>query len=110
MKVGIIRCQQTEDLCPGTKCLKSAIEGKEAFEAVGPSEVVGFISCGGCPGKKAVARAKEMVRRGAEVIAFGSCSGKGLPWQYPCPHMDQIHKSIRAIVGEEVKILDWTHS
>jgi hypothetical protein len=32
MKVGIIRCQQTEDMCPGTTDFKVALSGKLAFE------------------------------------------------------------------------------
>ncbi len=52
MKVGIIRCQQTEDMCPGNTDFKVAKEGKMAFENTGPVEVIGFVSCGGCPGKK----------------------------------------------------------
>ncbi len=110
MKVGIIRCQQTEDICPGTRCIASAVTGAEAFADCGESELVGFISCGGCPGKKAVARAKEMILRGAEVIAFGSCVGKGLPWQYPCPHLPQITKSLKAVTDGEVTMLNWTHA
>ena len=109
MKVGILRCQQTEDICPGTKCLSTAIQGAEAFEAIGPAEVIGFVSCGGCPGKKAVARALGMIKRGAEVIAFGSCIAEGLPWRFPCPHIDQIRKSIKSIAGDKVTFLDWTH-
>ena len=31
-KVGIIRCQQTEDLCGGTTCSKVAETGKIAFQ------------------------------------------------------------------------------
>ena len=55
MKVGIIRCMQTEDYCPGTADFKMIAEKKGAFEGVTePIEIVGFINCGGCPGKKAV--------------------------------------------------------
>ena len=50
-KVGIIRCQQTEDLCPGTMDFKCAAKGKLAFKELGGCEVIGFVSCGGCPGK-----------------------------------------------------------
>jgi len=57
-KVGVIRCQQTEDMCPGNTDFKVAKEGKLAFEETGPVEIVGFVSCGGCPGKRAIARAK----------------------------------------------------
>ena len=34
-KVGIIRCQQTEDLCPGTTDFVTAAKGKGSFEAFG---------------------------------------------------------------------------
>lgn len=31
MKVGLIRCMQTEDMCPTTTCLKVMKEKKRAF-------------------------------------------------------------------------------
>ena len=34
MKVGIIRCMQTEDYCPGTNDFKMVTEKKGAFEGV----------------------------------------------------------------------------
>ncbi len=37
-KIGIIRCQQTEDICPGTACFKVATKGKLAFEEYGECE------------------------------------------------------------------------
>jgi len=110
VKVGILRCQQTEDICPGTKCLGYAREGKEAFQEVGPSDVVGFISCGGCPGKKAVPRAMEMEERGAEVIFLASCATRGLPWDYVCPHWKNIKKSLEKNLKTTTKVVDWTHS
>ena len=72
-KCGIIRCQLTEDMCPGTTDFKVTREGTLAFEETGSVEIVGFLSCGGCSGKKAVTRAKMLVERGAEIIAFASC-------------------------------------
>lgn len=53
MKIGIIRCMQTEDMCPATTDLKYAREKKGAFEGIeGDIEIIGINSCGGCPGKK----------------------------------------------------------
>ena len=70
MKVGIIRCMQTEDFCPGTTDFRMIREKKGAFEGVEEDiEIIGFINCGGCPGKKAVLRARELVNRGADSIA-----------------------------------------
>lgn len=108
-KVGIIRCQQTEEICPGTNDFKAAKEGKRAFEQFGPVEVMGFVSCGGCPGKTAVARAKLMVDRGAEIIAFASCVGKGNPIGFPCPHFENIVSSTKKKLKPEIIILDYTH-
>jgi predicted metal-binding protein len=51
-----------------------------------------------------------MSKRGAEVIAFGSCMTRGLPWQYVCPHVEQIRQSIEALTGGKVRLIDWTHA
>lgn len=107
-KVGIIRCQQTEDMCPGTTDFKVAALGELAFKDFGPVEIVGFVSCGGCPGKRAVPRAKEMVKRGAELIAFASCIFKGRPIGMPCPNAEAMLNAVKSNVPE-VQILDWTH-
>ncbi len=109
MKIGIIRCQQTEDLCPGSSCFSFAREGKGAFAGLGAIEVVGFVSCGGCPGKRAVARAKLLVQRGAEAIVFGSCVLKGAPYNWPCPNGDSMKAAIRSAIPGNVQILDYTH-
>jgi predicted metal-binding protein len=109
MKVGIIRCQQTEDMCPGTTDFKVAATGKMAFEEIGPAEIVGFVSCGGCPGKRAIPRAKMMVDRGAEAIVLASCISKGNPIGMPCPHFLTMRESIAGKIGGEIKIIDWTH-
>ncbi|MFW6273076.1 MAG: CGGC domain-containing protein [bacterium] len=109
MKVGIIRCQQTEDMCPGNTDFKVASEGKLAFEKTGRVEVMGFLSCGGCPGKRAVSRAKMMVERGAQAIVFASCISKGNPIGVPCPNFSKMKESIIKKVGSDIKIIDWTH-
>ncbi len=109
LKVGIIRCQQTEDICPGSTDFRVAKEGKCAFEATGPVEIIGFLTCGACPGKRAVSRAKLMVDRGAEAIVFASCMSKGNPIGFPCPHFESIKNAVRKKVGDEIMIIEWTH-
>ena len=53
MKIGIIRCQQTEDYCPGTTDFRIVREKKGVFEGIKEDiEIIGFINCGGCPAKK----------------------------------------------------------
>ena len=100
---------QTEDMCPGTSDFKAAASGKLAFESTGPVEIVGFVSCGGCPGKRAVSRAQMMVDRGAEIIALASCISKGNPIGYPCPYFEELKNAISRKIGSGIEILDYTH-
>ena len=86
MKIGIIRCQQTEDYCPGTADFRAIRERQGAFAGIEEDiEIVGFINCGGCPAKKAVLRARELVRRGADTIVFASCIQKGTAHRLSLP-------------------------
>ena len=110
MKVGIIRCMQTEDYCPGTTDFRMVREKKGAFEGVEEAvEIVGFINCGGCPAKKDVLRARELVRRGADTIVFASCIQKGTPIGYPCPFARKMKELVEKDLGEGVRFLDYTH-
>lgn len=110
MKIGLIRCMQTEDMCPATTDFKVIREKKAAFEGVeGDIEVIGVNTCGGCPGKKAVTRAQEMVKRGADTIVLASCITKGNPIGFACPHAQKMKEVIEKKLGETIKIIDYTH-
>lgn len=110
MKVGIIRCMQTEDFCPGTTDFRMIREKKGAFEGVEEDiEIIGFINCGGCPGKKVVLRARELVNRGADSIAFASCIQKGTPIGYACPFAKRMKDVIQNDLGDGIRLIDYTH-
>ena len=110
MKIGIIRCMQTEDMCPGYTDFKVIREKKGAFENVeGEIEIIGFNSCGGCPGKNAVTRAAKMVKLGADTIVLASCIMKGTPIGFPCPHAQVIKEAIARKLGDSITIIDYTH-
>ena len=110
MKVGIIRCMQTEDFCPGTTDFRMIREKKGAFEGVEEDiEIIGFINCGGCPGKKAVLRARELGNRGADSIAFASCIKKGTPIGYACPFAKRMKDVIQNDLGDGIRLIDYTH-
>ena len=110
MKVGIIRCMQTEDYCPGTTDFKMLRERRGVFEGVEEDiELAGFTNCGGCPGKRVPLRVRELLRRGADTIVFASCIKKGTPVGYPCPFAKRLMDLAAAEAGEGIKILDWTH-
>ena len=105
MKVGIIRCMQTEDYD-----FRMVREKKGVFEGIDEDiEIIGFINCGGCPAKKAVLRARELVRRGADTIVFASCIQKGTPIGYPCPFAKKMKEIIANDLGDSVTLLDYTH-
>lgn len=110
MKVGIIRCLQTEEYCPGTTDFRAIREKQGAFAGVdGEIEIVGFANCGGCPGKKALLRARELVKRGADTIAFASCIQKGTPIGYSCPFAKKMRELVAEDLGDGVQLLDYTH-
>lgn len=110
MKVGLIRCMQTEDMCPATTCFKVMNTKKLAFEGIEEDiEVIGVNTCGSCPGKKAVTRADEMVKRGADTIVLASCITKGNPIGFACPHATQMKAAIEKKIGESIRIIDYTH-
>ena len=110
MKVGLIRCMQTEDMCPCTTDFAVMRAKKGAFERIEEDiEVIGVNTCGGCPGKRAVTRAQEMVRRGADTIVLASCITKGNPIGVACPHADAMKNAIKAKVGDRVRIIEYTH-
>ena len=101
---------QTEDYCPGTTCFKMAREKGGAFTDVDEEiEVAGFINCGGCPGKKAVLRVRELVKRGADTIVFASCIQKGTPIGYSCPFAKKMKEIIQKDLPDTIQYTDYTH-
>ena len=110
MKVGIIRCMQTEDYCPGTTDFKAIRKKTGIFEGIeGEIELIGFTNCGGCPGKKVPLRIRELLRRGADTIAFASCIQKGTPIGYPCPFAKRMRTLAEKETEGKIQILDFTH-
>lgn len=110
MKIGIIRCMQTEDYCSGTADFMAVKNRSGAFSGVTEElEIIGFCNCGGCPGKKSVFRVRELLKRGADAIVLASCIQKGTPIGYPCPFAEKMKSLIRKETGENVRIFDYTH-
>ena len=58
MKVGIIRCMQTEDYCVASRDMVTIREKKDAFDVDEEVVLTGIVTCGGCPRKKAELRAR----------------------------------------------------
>jgi predicted metal-binding protein len=95
MKIGIIICDRYRS-CAGGKCFRAARERQGAFAryaADAPLEVVGFTSCGGCPGGNIEYAPEEMVKNGAEAIHLATGLVVGYP---PCPWTDYFRRFIEA--------------
>jgi predicted metal-binding protein len=87
MKIGIIICDRYRS-CGGGKCIRAMNERSGAFSRYtisDPLELVGYSTCGGCPGGNVEYVPEEMLRNGAEAIHLATGLVVGYP---PCPYID----------------------
>jgi predicted metal-binding protein len=101
-RVGIIICNRYHT-CAGGKCLRSLREREGAFARYEAEEVelVGYTTCGGCPGGNVEYAPEEMKKNGAEVIHLATGLVVGYP---PCPRIDAFREFIPAKYGMEVVV------
>ncbi len=86
MKIGIIICDRYKG-CAGGKCFRAMQNREGAFDIYSkeePLEIVGYTSCGGCPGGNIEYTPEEMIKNGAEAIHFATGFVVGYP---PCPYI-----------------------
>ncbi len=102
-KIGIIICDRY-NTCAGGKCLRSMREKTGAFDIYKDQDVelVGYTTCGGCPGGNIEYAPEELKKNGAEVIHFATGMVVGYP---PCPYIQKFKTFIeskydlRVVVG-----------
>ncbi len=101
-KIGIIFCHRYHT-CAGGKCFKSLKLREGAFERYKGDnvELVGYTSCGGCPGGNVEYAPEEMKKNGAEIIHLATGLVVGYP---PCPRISHFKKFIETKYGLEVVI------
>lgn len=93
MKIGIIICDRYKS-CAGGKCFRAMENREGAFDIYDknePLEIVGYTSCGGCPGGNIEYTPEEMIKNGVDVIHFATGFVVGYP---PCPHISYFKKFI----------------
>ena len=93
MRVGIIICERYKS-CAGGKCFRAMQNREGAFDIYSPNdplEVVGYTTCGGCPGGNIEYAPQEMIKNGAETIHFATGFVVGYP---PCPYISDFKKFI----------------
>jgi len=106
MKIGIIICDRYKN-CAGGKCFKAMQSREGAFEIYTkkePLEIVGYTSCGGCPGRNMEYTPEEMIKNGAEAIHFATGFVVGYP---PCPNISHFKKFIED--KYKIKVVIGTH-
>ncbi len=106
IKVGIIICDRYKS-CAGGKCFRAMSNREGAFDSYGKDdavEIVGFTSCGGCPGGNIEYAPEEMAANGADVIHLATGLVVGYP---PCPYTSHFKKFIEE--KYKVKVVIGTH-
>ena len=96
-KVGIIICDRYHT-CAGGKCLRAMHNREGAFSIYQQEDIqiVGFTTCGGCPGGNVEYAPAEMKKNGADVIHLATGLVVGFP---PCPRLETFRKFIPAKYG-----------
>ena len=92
-KIGIIICDRYHNFT-GVKFCRAVRERDGAFDIYDKDEnieVVGYTSCGGCPGGNIEYAPEEMKNNGAETIHFATGFVVGYP---PCPYIDHFKRFI----------------
>lgn len=95
MKIGIIICDRYKS-CAGGKCFRAMQNREGAFDIYAkdkPLEIVGYTSCGGCPGGNIEYAPEEILKNGAEAIHFATGFVVGYP---PCPYISHFKEFIES--------------
>jgi predicted metal-binding protein len=92
-KIGIIICDRYRN-CAGGKCFRSMKNREGAFSIYDKDtnlDLIGYTSCGGCPGGNIEYTPEEMIKNGVEVIHLATGLVVGYP---PCPYIADFKKFI----------------
>ncbi len=102
VRIGIIICDRYHT-CAGGKCLRSMREREGAFAKYRGQDVelVGYTTCGGCPGGNIEYAPEEMKKNGAQVVHLATGLVVGYP---PCPHIEAFQQFIPEKYGMEVVV------
>jgi predicted metal-binding protein len=106
MKIGIIICNRYKS-CAGGKCFRAMRNREGAFDIYDPAEaleIVGYTSCGGCPGGNVEYACAEMIKNGAQTIHLATGMVVGYP---PCRSVNYFKRFIQE--KYKIKVVVGTH-
>lgn len=92
-KIGIIICARYQG-CGGGKCFRSVRERQGGFARYSKDEqieIIGYSTCGGCPGGNIEYVPEEFLKNGCDVIHLATGLVVGYP---PCPYINQFKEFI----------------
>ena len=102
-RIGIIICARYKD-CGGGKCFRSLRERRGAFArypAEEQVEIVGYSTCGGCPGGNVEYVPAEFLKNGCDVVHLATGLVVGYP---PCPNIRRFKTFIESRYGLPVVV------
>lgn len=105
-KIGIIICDRYRE-CAGGKCFRALYNREGAFDRYSKDEdveLVGYTTCGGCPGGNIEYAPAEMKKNGAEIIHLATGFVVGYP---PCPYITHFKNFIEE--KYKLKVVTGTH-
>jgi len=105
-RIGIIICARYQD-CGGGKCFRALRERRGGFSRyadVEPVEIVGYSSCGGCPGGNIENVPAEFLKNGCDVVHLATGLVVGYP---PCPNIRKFKEFIES--HYELPVVVGTH-
>jgi len=105
-KIGIIICDRYRN-CAGGKCFRALKNREGAFAIYSKDEtveIVGYTSCGSCPGGNIEYAPEEMKKNGADIVHLATGFVVGYP---PCPYIKQFQDLIEIKHG--MKFVIGTH-
>jgi predicted metal-binding protein len=101
-RIGIVICDRYRS-CAGGKCLRAMRCREGAFSPYADTELelIGYTSCGGCPGGNIELTAEEMTRNGVDVIHLATGMIVGYP---PCPYLHTFKAFLERRYGVQVVV------
>lgn len=105
-KIAIVRCETVSEVCPGVACFKAFNARKIKFRDYDENtEIVGFFTCGGCPGRRVSRLVNSLKKHGLDAVHLSSCML--LEGDYPkCPYVEDIKEMIE---NKGIKVVYGTH-
>lgn len=103
MRIGIIICGRYQD-CGGGKCFRALRERLGSFARYPkdePLEVVGYSTCGGCPGGNVEYLPAEFQKNGCQAVHLATGLVVGYP---PCPNIRNFKSFIEGHYGLPVVV------